>query len=245
MKKLLVLLILLGVIGYPLEAKVYAVVVGVERYDGTVTNLQSAVDDAEKMYRFLLRSNPAENIILLKDNRATKQNILYAMEIFKKARPEDLILFYFSGHGAPNFFCPSNISGGKMALWHTEIKNAFRKSKARAKLCIADACYSGSIRSRRAKPSGNAQTNDGNNVIVFMSSRKDETSVESRQRQAGLFTYYLLRGLEGQADRDRNRQITAYELYGYVRQQVKLASGSQQTPVMVGNFDRHLVISTY
>lgn len=143
MKHLSILFFLL--IGHFSFAKTYAVIVGVEQYDGSVPNLNASVDDAVRMYQFLVRGNSAENIILLTDAKATKQNILSAMQIFKKAGSEDFVIFYFSGHGGPYLFCPQNFSGGNYALWHTEVKNAFKQSRAKVKLCIADACYSGSI----------------------------------------------------------------------------------------------------
>lgn len=228
-----------------LQAKTYAVIVGVEKYDGTVPNLTAAVDDAQRVYNFLVKKNDSANIILLKDFQATKQNIIRAMEVFKKAAPGDFIVFYFSGHGAPDLFCPTNVNAGQMALWHSDIKKAFRASVARSKLCIADACYSGSIKTSTRPTTRPASVAEKGNIIVFMSSKKNETSIESKYYNTGLFTNFLLTGLSGQADENKNRKVTAYELYVYVRAKVKAASKNTQTPVMQGRFDKELVLSTY
>ncbi len=225
------------------QAKTYAVIVGVEKYDGSIRDLSACVEDAQRMYNLLAKDNSKENLILLTDAAATKQNILAAMQIFKKADTDDTVIFYFSGHGAPYLFCPQNLSGGKFALWHTEIKNAFRQSKAKIKLCFADACYSGSIKITK-KPSISGQA-VGGNVIIFMSSSKDQTSIESRNYNTGYFTSFLIKGLNGLADADKNQQVTAYELFRYVRDNVDRASRGKQTPEMFGKFDKNLVISQY
>lgn len=225
-------------------AKVYAVIVGVEKYDGTVTNLTASVDDAVRVYNFLAKSNTRENILLLTDHKATKQNILQAMQIFSLAKPEDTIIFYFSGHGHKGLFCPTDVLGGFNALYHSDIKKAFKKSKAKVKLCIADACYSGSI----VLPSANVPTGNNNpadNIIVFMSSTQNEISLESPAFLTGYFTAYFIKGLSGKADADKNRIITAYELYRYVKQNVVKMSKGRQTPVMFGKFDKHLPIASY
>ena len=145
MRKSLFTTLILILLSFNLQAKIYAVVVGVDKYDGSVSNLSSAVTDAERMYRFL-KADKQNKVVLLTDKKATKQNILYAMEkTFAKADEEDMIMFYFSGHGDKGMFCPTNVKFGRMGLLHTEIRNAFKASNATNKLCIADACYSGSM----------------------------------------------------------------------------------------------------
>ena len=225
-------------------AKTYAVIVGVEIYDNPANNLNASVDDAERMYNYLIRGNSKENIILLTDEYATKQNILAAMQIFKYASAEDIVIFYFSGHGAPHLFVPHNFSNGKFPLWHTEIKNAFKQSKAKVKLCIADACYSGSIKLSNKVPSNNSGGN-ASNIIVFMSSDQNQLSKESYQYLTGFFTSYLIKGLDGSADANNDHKVSVYELYTYVRKNVKNVSQGSQTPIMFGKFNKYLTISTY
>jgi uncharacterized caspase-like protein len=69
-----------------------------------------------------------------------------------------------------------------------------------------------------------------------MSSRPTETSYD------GVFTTVLLRGLNGQADLNSDKQINITELYTYVRQSVRLQTKNLQTPIVFGNFDRNLVM---
>lgn len=145
MKLILFLLSLLMLISSYASATTYAVIVGVEEYDSPkVNNLTASVDDAERVYTFFLQHTAAENLILLRNKEATKVNILKAMQrLFAKAKADDMIFFYFSGYGSKEAFCPHDISTG--ALYHTDIRNAFKASHAKTKMCVADACYSGAL----------------------------------------------------------------------------------------------------
>jgi uncharacterized caspase-like protein len=80
------------------------------------------------------------------------------------------------------------------------------------------------------------------NVLLFLSSRTEETSMERKDMQNGFFTTYLQKGLKGGADGDRNRAITAKELFDYVSNGVSQLSGGSQHPVMWGNFDDNMVV---
>ena len=109
--------------------------------------------------------------------------------------------------------------------------------KANRKVIIADACYAGKMRTTRQQTSSyNSQ-----NVMLFLSSRTNETSQETKFKNS-LFTIFLERGLRGGADKNRDRQITARELYDFVHKGVIDASGNKQHPVMWGKFDNNMTI---
>ncbi|MEK9622767.1 MAG: hypothetical protein VW292_11220, partial [Alphaproteobacteria bacterium] len=57
----------------------------------------------------------------------------------------------------------------------------------------------------------------------------------------GMFSYFLMKGLEGDADRDGDNQITTGELHAYVQQNVMQQSSGSQTPTITGESDRVLV----
>lgn len=242
MKRIFLTLLLLSLLIVS-NAKVCAVVVGVDTYDGTINNLNAAVNDAQKIYNYL-RANKSNKVVLLTDKQATKQNILYAMQkTYALAEEEDMILFYFSGHGVRGMFCPTNIKNGTMGLSHREVKNAFKKSKAKNKLCIADTCFAGSIRNTTQPSKKSSSTEE--NVIIFMSSRESEMSLESYWLNAGVFTNYFIKGMNGAADFNKDRRITLYELYSYVRRNVRRSTLNRQTPIMYGRFNRNSTITTY
>ena len=83
--------------------------------------------------------------------------------------------------------------------------------------------------------------------MIFTSCETGEVSRESSKLGGGhgVFTYYLLQGLKGQADKskyggDENQKVTLGEVIEYTRDQVKRFTGNQQHPDTAGRFDRNL-----
>ncbi len=58
----------------------------------------------------------------------------------------------------------------------------------------------------------------------------------------GVFTYYLLEGLRGKADLDRDGIITVDEAYNYVSKKVPEATGQDQNPVKKGEVEDQLIL---
>ena len=79
-------------------------------------------------------------------------------------------------------------------------------------------------------------------VILFLSSRHNETSIERPGMKNGYFTACLVKCLKGAADDNRDRKITAKELFDSVRKGVIRLSNNEQHPVMWGNFSNDMVI---
>lgn len=109
--------------------------------------------------------------------------------------------------------------------------------KAKRKIIIADACYSGKMRTNKQ----HSTHHTSQNVMFFLSSRSNEESQETRYKNS-LFTIFLERGLRGGADVNHDRIITARELYNFVHQGVIETSRNTQHPVMWGNFDNNMAI---
>ncbi|MGH7340643.1 MAG: caspase family protein, partial [Candidatus Rokuibacteriota bacterium] len=82
--------------------------------------------------------------------------------------------------------------------------------------------------------------------LVITASRPNEVALESADLGHGLFTYYLLEGLAGKADRNSDGIVTVAELYPYVEDQVERksrAAGGRQRPQMKGEIDGTLPLS--
>lgn len=107
---------------------------------------------------------------------------------------------------------------------------------------FADACFSGGIRGSNVVSNSSAQDSD---VLLFLSSRTGERSIESKFMSNGFYISYLIRGLRGGADYDKNRNITAKELFEFVSQGVKERSEDKQHPVMWGNFDDDYILMNW
>ena len=234
------LLLLVIFISFPLKAETYVVCVGIGSYaDAKVKNLVNTEKDAKSVADFFKKGT--DNVITITGKYATKAQILKSLiSQFRRAKEGDKIVFYFSGHGYPGGFCPYEMSKIGDGLSYAEIIKVMSRSKAKDKMIFADACNSGAIRqkSKTSKP-------DTGNVMLFLSSRGTEYSIESPLLSNGYFTNYLLHGLGGKADANRDRTITAKELYNYVSSGVVQLSKGKQHPVMWGSFPDDMVIVKY
>ena len=232
------------------DVKIYAVIVGVGKYT-SMPSLKFTDDDAYWFYSFLKSPEggalPDDQIAVLVDEAATRENILTTMrQYLLRADANDVVLFYFSGHGLEGCFLPVDFDGYNNKLRHEEVKQILMQSKAKHKICIADACHSGTLNYGLAAK-GPApvsldkyyqafeDTNGG--VALLMSSKAEELSLEDHGLRHGVFTYYLLRGLKGAANVNGDHIITIRELYNYVYAKVREYTQNVQTPILTGDYD--------
>ena len=233
--------------------QVWAVVIGVSSYEHMQT-LKYSDDDAYKVYAFLKSpeggSLKDSNIKVLVDDTATREGILDALNsTFSKAGPDDLVMMYFSGHGLKGSFLPIDFDGSKNKVFHHEITEILEKSPAKFKLCIADACHSGSLFAEKGNSKVTfdayykalAQSKPG--MALIMSSKSEETSLESNNLRQGVFSHFLLEGLKGQADYNQDQTIVLKELFDYICHNVKEYTSRRQSPMIRGDYDPQMVIS--
>lgn len=241
------------------DSKVYAVIVGVAKYNHS-QSLQYADDDAYKIYAHLKSPEggalPEKQIVRLIDEDASKENIIEALEsLFARADGNDLILFYFSGHGRYGAFVAFDSDNpAESALYHTDISEIMKNSKAKHKIVIADACHSGSLKSStRGTPasdiiSGYYETLDnstgGSGTAILVSSKAEETSEERSGIRQGVFSFYLIKGLSGEADTDDDKVVSLDELYRFVRINTMKYTNNAQTPTLNGSgYDPEMPLS--
>ena len=198
------------------QAKIYLVAVGISDYPGVANDLTLPANDA-KTIAWLYSQNSHVKYSLLLNSDATKDRIVKAMsKLYSEATANDIVVFFFSGHGYP---------GG--------CKN---------KMIFADACYAGKIRTNGRNSQNSMASAKKANVMLFLSSRSNEMSIERRDMKNGFFTTYLVQGLRGGADANRDRTITAKELFTYVHSGVIKLSRNMQHPVMWGKFSNDMPV---
>lgn len=213
-------------------ADVYLVSVGVSDYPGTGKDLKLPDKDAKAMSS-LYKTNSKAHVSLLTNGQATKSAIIKQMkDQFSKAGKDDIVVLFFSGHGAPGVFCAYDEN-----LSYNDIRDAMSESKSNNKMIFADACFSGKIRQ-----DGHASNDNNLNVMLFLSSRSNETSIENTRMKNGFFTACLLRCLKGGADTNKDKTITAKELFKGVSEGVIELSHDKQHPVMWGNFKDNMPV---
>jgi hypothetical protein len=254
-------------------AKVYAVIVGVSDYHDKKMNLKYADDDARLFYNFLKSPNggavPDQNITLLLNTDATRANIIKAVNNqFKSAFEEDVVIVYMASHGVPSshgdelYFLGAdtdreNLEGTGVSQY--DIQKALNNCRSQKKIWISDACHSGSVGANGSIMRGEEERAASNMVnrllsnvasydkslILLTASSAGETSQESAQWGGGhgVFTHYLVEGLQGAADENKNGLVDVRELYEYVRSRVSKDTNKKQFPELKGVYQNRFPMS--
>lgn len=211
------------------EAKIYLLSVGVSDYPGTQKDLRLPHNDAATM-QWLYKENKQAKTLLLMNDKATVAHVKNALKkLAEKSTANDICVFFFSGHGVKGgFLCYDDI------LTYADVASALSACKSNNKMIFADACFSGALRDKSKVSSKYDSWN--HNIMLFLSCRSNEMSIETPTMTNGFFTYALQHGLRGGADKNKDRTITAKELFNYVSAKVKKESNDQQHPVMWGKF---------
>ena len=243
--------------------KGWVLAVGVNEYPNLPSKfwLNYAVPDA-KAFVELLQSRfgfDKNNIILLTNAEATKQNIMekfYSFANPKWVDREDCVLFYFSGHGQTvslprggdvGFLIPydakvdlsqeANVSEYKQfCIGMNELNETAKLIPAKHIIFIVDACYSGlaieSTRSLRSDiPGYLSKVAKSPTQHIIAAGMQGEESQERAELGHGVFTYKLLEGLENEvADMNNDGVITGTELSAYLSESVRSKSNGKQNP---------------
>jgi Caspase domain len=202
------------------------------------------------------------------ERKPTLRDLKWALGTFlaRSAKKDDLIVIFFAGHGAPEidprgaesdglakYLVPSDADPNDLystALPMDEFQTIFDRIEAERVVVFLDACYSGAaggrtFASRRTRAARvdevflDRLTRSKGRAIVT-ASRASEVSLEVPELGHGLFTHYLVQGLRGAADLDRDGIVSLQEVYQYLEQQVAQKSrliGGNQHPVMKGEIE--------
>lgn len=250
----------------------YAVVIGIASYENkNIRQLEYSNKDAQLFAQWLQSSSggtvPVSNIRLLLNEQATIAAIYNALDWLKQQCHEgDEVYFYFSGHGDVETVDTKN--KGYLLAYNTpphnypnnavsveqlnEDANYLTLQKKAKVVIITDACHSGKLAGDffKGKQWVAQQLQQVlNNEIRMASCAADEEAAEGEfwDGGRGVFSYYLLRGLYGQADIMKDKQVTFDELEQYINTSFKADEYLQllkhkQAPVTDGN--PLLVLST-
>ena len=223
---------------------IYVLSVGISDYR-YISDLQKTENDAREFSELYMTHT--KNVTTLLGSQATHENILSSLRsCFAKAGADDIVVFFFSGHGDKGGLCAYDTKGRSTLVRYAEVQKAIGSCKAANKQLFIDACYSGGLRDgkKTARPATTARPplSDTQGIILFLSSRTEETSQENRWADNGFFTQYLIKGLKGAADTDSDRIITAKEIFTYVSAKVSERTRKKQNPVMWGKFNDNMHI---
>ena len=242
----------------------YALIIGVGDYKNLPLSakLEFAERDAESIYSVLISPEGgnfrAENVRKLTGSRATLANLKKEIDgwLPSVAKPDDRVLVYFAGHGfvdpksgraylAPHDLDPKNIAGTGYSMEQLGLVIG-SKVQAKWKVLLTDSCHSGAISPEQGEVVNKSLLELNRSMFSMTASRARERSFESKDWGGGhgIFTYYVVRGMEGYADESKDGIVTADELAEYVRTNVREATKGQQNPTSdKGNFDAQMLLA--
>jgi hypothetical protein len=223
--------------------RVWGLFVGIEDYPGNDNDLPECANDARKLAEALRNqgSMPADQEFLLVNEQATVAAVRNALtSIAQRIRPDDVLFFFFSGHGGQTSSSQDPRELDSMDeylvlhdgnLMDDEAGRLFDAIRARVALVAIDACFAGGF----AK---DVITRPGR--VGMFSSEEDVTSDLAPRFQAGGYLSHFLRlGIEGEADNDpRNAILTVGELTHYTWVQF----GRHASDVRMSMGYQHLVV---
>jgi hypothetical protein len=238
--------------------KRWAVVIGVGQYEAeNIPDLDFAPADARAVRDFLQSdaAGPFDEVLYLENEQATGAAMREALFVFlQQADWDDLVVIYYAGHGAPDPGRPDNLyllpadtrldalAATGFPMW--DVKTALRRQIAAERvIVIADACHSAGTADGETVGGSDSNEIAGGFQELFSPSRRlmmtaadtNEFSLEDeRWGGHGVFTHFLLDGLRGAGDLDRNGIVTFTELFRHVSGGVRDATDGRQNPQMSG-----------
>lgn len=216
----------------------YAIIVGIENYKYGLPKVDYAEKSATIMKEYLINVLGYEerNVFLLLNDRAGKLDIKKYLDEWlpKNVDGNSEVFFYYTGYGAPDketgdaYIIP--YEGDVKFITTTgyrlkEVYDSLNKLNAKIIYVVLDSCFSGrgGVLPEGAAPVVIEYENIislSDKIIAFTSSRGDEYSLAYEEKKHRLFTYFFLKGLKGEADRNGDGKIEAVELYNYTKENV-------------------------
>ena len=242
-----------------------ALIIGIEKYEQTpAANFANL--DAQYFYEYARKGFgiPKANIKLLVDEEAS---LITSISTINKWLPSKIknnqteLIIFFAGHGLAStngeelYILPQDSDPdllSRTALSRTELFEQIIKLNPKSVTMFMDTCYSGISRDEKmllasARPIrivADDQEGIPDNFTIFTASKLDQISSGLKEAEHGIFSYYLMKGLEGKADSNQDKKITNGELLSYMDDNVSQKAaelGREQNPSLAGDPDKVLI----
>ena len=241
-----------------------AIIIGIQDYR-RVPKAEFASNDARAFYDYAVRGLGVrpENIKLLLDQEADDVEILGAFRNWlplKARKGQTDVYVFFSGHGLPSddgsnlYMLPYGVDKqflDRTAIKQSELIASLQAVAPRSVTMFMDACYSGQIRTGEtllasARPISiqSKASSYPANFNVISASAPDQLASSSPDLKHGVFSYFLMKGMEGEADENKDGNITMAEMQSYLKEYVgkkAMSLNRTQVPQITGDQSRVLV----
>ncbi len=232
------------------DAKTYALMVGISKYEKLPKDLwlQFADADAKTFSQHLASARggavPADQMEVLTNEEATTAAVRNAFQtvLRNRAGKKDTIFILIAAHGIVDSrgsyiltydSDPQDLSTTALPMAEIQSLVDDELSKVGRVVLMADVARAASIGNLKTANIGSAVEKLGEaqgEMLGLMAARPKELSIEGAQFGGGhgAFTYALVKGLQGFADHDDDRFVSAGELQDYVRDSVPKLTGNKQ-----------------
>ena len=227
-------------------AKKIALLIGVSEYGENIPPLSSALNDVEAMERVLKNPNLGNFTQVEKLLNPNSEVMRIAiLNLFKNAEKEDLLLFFFSGHGMindDNHLYLATCNTAKDNFEATAVDGNFIQAQSRncyskRQVLILDACYSGAFANGWHTKSIGVDIKKqlgAEGRVVMTSSGATQTSFTQEGATLSLYTQYLVEGIEtGAADNDSDGKIHIQELHAYAKAKVQAVKPNMKPDIIL------------
>ena len=247
------------------ESNKVALIIGIENYSD-IPKVSYANDDAKFFFEYASTALgvSSDNIKMLIDKDATYIEINKILKKWLKSKIKpgktDLIIFY-AGHGLASkdnkelYLLPQDADPDLLsisAISRTKLFKEIETLKPKTTTFFFDACYTGSSRddelimadARPVRILDDVNENIPENFTIFSATKLNQIASGLKGIDHGIFSYYLMKGLEGKADANKNKDITNGELIAYLKKNVAQKAselGRQQNPSLAGDPDKILM----
>ena len=241
-----------------------ALIIGIENYKNA-PKAEFAESDASLFYDYARKALgvPENRIKLLQGTNAGKLDILKQLKTWMAAQVNagttDIYVFY-SGHGLASadgktsYILPYDADTALLdesSIRLNDFITSLEGNKPKSVTLFMDSCYSGQGKNgttllASARPLSINATKPllSANVTILTSAAGDQIAISAPEIKHGLFSYFLMRGMEGAADTNRDGNISMQELHQYVSLNVAREAtlrGKQQSPTLQGSGEIILV----
>ncbi len=251
-------------IGQNHERNAVAIIIGIQNYK-RLSKADFADQDAMKFAEYAHRALgiPKNKIKVLTESDADQAALLKTFRNWlplnvNKGKTE--VFVFYSGHGLPSsdgkslYFLPHGVDQDLLdetAIDQKKIISAIQSTQPKSVTMFIDSCYSGNSRNGAqllagAKPVTLKNTDIGYppGFTVLTASSPEQISSSSPDLQHGIFSFFLMKGMEGDADINKDGRITAGEMQQYLSENVQrqaMSLNRTQIPQLIGDANQVLV----
>ena len=238
-----------------------ALIIGVDSYKSTSARAIYADSDAQVFSDYATQKlgiSPGRIKTLVNDGAGEREMLLSVKSWLSRSVKQNQsdVYIFFAGHGLASddgskmYLLPYDGAPellDKTAILRDELFADISAANPRSVTVFLDTCYSGTTRgtdmliASRPIAIRALEQSIPDNFTVMTAAAGDQTAKPLEEAKHGMFSYFLMKGMEGEADANNDNEITAGELHSYVQANVIQQSSGSQTPELQGDADRVLV----